>query len=213
MFKNLFSRSKQSREEAFWSWFAVNSEAYLAFTPEKPGQMALINQLGAQLNRVQKGLTFEIGTEPEATQRELVISADGHRELFPAVRSLVDAAPELAGWQILAFRQRKGLASMSLQTEAGTFGPEQMWFQLRSESELIGIDVFMAGIPDPGGRAGLTVAFLMLDCALGEQDMETRVGTISTHPAPTDPEAQELKPFLTLPEEFDALYTLMHGPR
>jgi hypothetical protein len=55
----------------------------------------------------------------------------------------------------------------------------------------------------------LMAAFLMLDSALGEYDVETKVGSINTFPTPPDPPAQGLKPFPTLTEEFDSLYKLM----
>ena len=55
------------------------------------------------------------------------------------------------------------------------------------------------------------VCFLMLDCALGEYDVETRIGPITTHLLPPDPVGKGLKPFLMLPEESDAFWKLMHG--
>jgi hypothetical protein len=86
-----------------------------------------------------------------------------------------------------------------------------LWFALRSEGERIGVAVYLTGFDDPPSQPALLVTFLMLDCALGEYDVETKVGTIETHPVPVDPEGQGLKPFSQLPGEFDALYQLMHG--
>lgn len=213
MFQKLFSRNREPKEQVFWRWFAENSATYLRFEPGAPNQSAVLNQLGKQLERVNRHLKFEIGLKPDSAGRELVISADGRQEAFPAVQALVAAAPALPDWEITAFRQRQNLGDVSLQIEGVEYSPESLWFTLRPEGEVIGVDLYLKGVADPTSEATLMVCFLMLDIALGEYDVETRVGTINPMLAPHDPETQGLKPFLTFPEEFDALFALMNGRR
>ena len=211
VFGRLFSRNREPREQAFWRWFNENAETYRTFRIGSPEQPALIERLGKELERVHRGLQFELGGDDETGVRELIIGADGRQAVFPAVQALVQAAPELPGWKVIAFRQRKDLNTSSLQINEVTYGHGQLWFSLRTEGAKIGLDLYLEGIDDPKSQLALMVSFLLLDCALGEYDVETRVGTINVEALPPEHEARGLKPFLTLPEEFDALYQLMHG--
>lgn len=213
VFRKLFSRHREPTEQAFWRWFAENSATYLQFEPGSPHQNTALNQLENQLSRVHRDLRFEIGMQPEGAVRELVISADGHRELFPAVQTLVAAAPSLPEWKFTAFRQRHRLNDVTLHIEGADYGADQLWFKLRPEGDVLGVDLYMQRVSEPTSQSALMVCFLMLDIALGEYDVETKVGTINPQTAPEHPTSEGLKPFGTFPEEFDALYALMHGRR
>jgi hypothetical protein len=213
MFRTLLSRNREPREQVFWRWFAENSAAYMQFEPGAANQETVLNQLGKQLERVDRHLKFEIGLKPDGQGRELVISADGRQEAFPAVQALVAAAPPLPDWQITAFRQRQNLDDVMLQIDGVDYSPDSLWFHLRPEGGVIGVELYLEGVSDPTSQAALMVCFLMLDIALGEYDVETRVGTIEPRCAPPQPEVQGLKPFRTFAEEFDALFTLMNGSR
>src|SRR5688500_16325021 len=90
--------------DRFWSWFTANAAR---FGDDESAQEPLLDELTAALNRVEPGLTFEIGFG-HAAPRELVISADGRLELFAAVVALVSAAPSVPGWTVAPFRQPRG---------------------------------------------------------------------------------------------------------
>src|SRR5689334_14323089 len=93
----------QSKEQDFWTWFQKNKDDYYHF---ENNQDKLFDKLNSQLNRIHNDLTFEFSPIHEDGVRELFISADGLRAAFDSVISLVDKAPEIPGWKIVAFRQR-----------------------------------------------------------------------------------------------------------
>lgn len=97
--------SKPTKEQRFWSWFARNTDRLFQFEAD---QEAIFDDLGAALEKVHPGLTFEFGPVREG-KREFIVSADGIRELFPAVRALVAAAPVLSRWAIIPFRPPKDI--------------------------------------------------------------------------------------------------------
>jgi hypothetical protein len=81
LFQNPFER--KSREEVFWEWFANNSDRIRV---AETGQEEVLHALYAQLNKVQKGLTFELGPVSDE-QREFIVSADGIRNGFRRCRN------------------------------------------------------------------------------------------------------------------------------
>lgn len=197
---SLFSgTAAASPESAFWKWFQKNDAMLFDF--EKNREI-VFNQLTAEMHKVNSTLTFEFGPKQNG-QREFVISADGIRDAFPSVEKLYAAAPRLRNWKLIKFRPRRE--------------PLDINFQGISV-EAASVAVFIE--PD-GPKAALTVlipaytkakhdsfaglAFLLLDQALGELDVETRVGFVGVA-APSERYAQATS-LKNLPEAFDAFYT------
>jgi hypothetical protein len=90
--------------EEFWSWFAANAERMRRTHPE-----LLVRDPGLRgaLDRYQAGLIPEFHAREVEGRRQIIISADGDRDLFPAVETLVAAAPDIPGWRVIAFRPRE----------------------------------------------------------------------------------------------------------
>jgi hypothetical protein len=143
-------------------------------------------------------LTFEFG--PKAERREFVISAGGIRSAFPAVTSLVVAAPRLDRWRITAFRPRRSSISI-VEIGKTRVDPADVEFSLLSNGTMIGIHLFV-----PGFREDSTphkqIGYLMLDEALGEYDVETKVGLIKMMPSETANTYRRC-PIADLPALFD----------
>jgi hypothetical protein len=102
LIKSLFK--KKNRYEAFWDWFSKNSEDYYYNLENK--RDTLFDPLGKQLGKINGNLVFEFSGQKENGKREFIISADGIRDSFPDVIQLVDNAPPLEKWDIIAFRPR-----------------------------------------------------------------------------------------------------------
>ena len=162
-----------SAEAEFWGWFQSNAPALLEV---QTGGEPVCEVLMQQLHRIAPELTFQFGPVTDG-RREFVISADGIRDAFPAVEALAGAAPALAQWTITRFRP-------------GLPGPHRLKV---GGIEVHSKDVLLRAEPD-GDRIGLTVAvpglvptreqrweqagFILLDMALGEYLVETRIGYI-----------------------------------
>ena len=91
----------KNKELKFWDWFSERSEKYFEFEKD---QENLFNELKSRLNKINKDLTFEFGPI-NSNKREFIISADGIKKSFPDVLKLVETAPKLNNFEIIAFRQ------------------------------------------------------------------------------------------------------------
>ena len=90
-------------QQEFWRWFQANEKRLFEFETERDKKMS---ELELELHKVNQGLTFEVASEHNGI-REFVISADGIKDVFPAVIALAEAAPNLSRWKITKFRPKQ----------------------------------------------------------------------------------------------------------
>ena len=183
--------------ERFWKWFLANRERLhsSAYNDE-----ALLDEVGEALHLVDVRFAFEIGP-PEAI-REFVISADGLKDVFPSVVSLVSAAPNIPQWKITAFRPRRTLLP-SVELNGYSVDPEDVSFSLLDDSEIAGIHLFLPNFREENVTLK-QIGYLLLDSALGEFDVEMNLGLIKMLDV-SSPEEFKRYPFSELPEMFDRL--------
>lgn len=165
---------RQSPEEKaadFWRWFldTVPNAADL----ETPARQ---DQLSRQLKEIHPDLCW--GFSPEGRSGAVLeISADGIQELIPTVRLLVDAAPQVPGWQIHAFRQPCSLEGVEIRLgpDLSISADSIFWRELDRDGSTIDLQVFVPH-PDPEVRA--QIGFIFLDHCLGELAVMTRLGAL-----------------------------------
>ncbi len=148
------------------------------------------------MQKVDPKLAFEFG--PKAPTREFVISAGGIRPLFPTVVSLAGAAPSLNPWKVTAFRPRRAPCVVELRGKR--VDPKDVKFTLPVNGKTAGIQLFIPGFQETDTDLK-QIGYLLLDHALGEYDVESRLGLI-------DPETQtdgDRYPLADLPALFDRL--------
>jgi hypothetical protein len=187
-----------SPEASFWEWFLANTQRLQTI---HTGHEPVAEELARQLQRINGDLTWEVSTANESP-RELVISAGGIRAAFPSVQKLVAAQPFLPGWKIVAFRPRRN-AALSVSFGSYELKPSAVWFSSEPDGQKLGLTLFIPGFVE-GDNTATQAAYLLLDGALGEYDVETKVGFIQLKRAPPDPAKQGLKPFAQLPAVVDA---------
>jgi hypothetical protein len=186
-------RAQASPETDFWKWFERNESALFDFERDQEKTLA------SAMQKVHPQLAFEFGPK-QGSRREFVISADGRRDAFPAVESLFRSAPKLPKWQFIKFRPRRepmdiGYGGVTVRADAVTVAIER-------DGSKAGITVFVPGYTKAAHETYMGVAFLFLDQALGEFDVETRVGFIEVlAPMPKS----DARPLRELPQAFDAL--------
>jgi hypothetical protein len=186
------------RIHAFWDWFVRNARRVERITN---GEDAAGQDLLRQLQRVHRGVTFELGFAPDLGFH-LIISADGKRDLFTTVHRIVDAAPNVEGWTFTALRPRRELpikAALGL-IEVDS---EKIWFSAVRRDGLVDLSLYFEQFVDD--RMIEAVGFLLLDVALGEFDTETKVGRIECLPLQSDAAKSAFIPFKELPGYVDAL--------
>jgi hypothetical protein len=186
------------RPTPFWTWFAEHAAEVATI---RRGDEPIADELASRLRAVHPDLTFELSTKGEP--REFIVSAGGLRAAFHAVRKLVSEAPKVPGWRFFAFRQRKEVGEVVM--GGARLNGDDVKFKLRSDAARspLDVDFFVPTAPgqQPKELAGLL--YLVLDAALGEHDVEMKIGGMelsSASSAPPDARPlSELAPRWTRP--------------
>jgi hypothetical protein len=169
--------SASSAKMEFWSWFAANEDRLYNFERD---QEAIFDELARELHRVHPDLTFEFGPEI-AGARDFVVSAGGIKAAFPAVEALVVAAPKLPKWRVVAFRPRRSPLH-DIQLGGVSVKAGEVRFSLIRHDGRIGVLLFLPGYSEAAKTTYGQIGYLLLDEALGEYDVEMKVGVIEFHP-------------------------------
>ncbi|WP_110112077.1 hypothetical protein [Bacillus sp. CGMCC 1.16541] len=189
MFKQLFK--KTTPEEKFWKWFEKNAHKYYELDERK--YEPLLFNLGLHLSKVHMDLTFELSVDLIDGKREFIISADGMLDAFPHVIQLVEEAPPLPHFDIIAFRQRH---PDDYEVKHGDIAltVDDMYFHSTNgaEEETIDLTVYIKGYTEEE-EGYIGTAFLMLDSLLGEYDVATRLGEIDFQPYKSQLNARPIK--------------------
>lgn len=189
-------REQTQTETGFWQWFRFNEGVLFEAEPDH----GIYLTLGAELCKINPNFAFEIGPR-NSDRRELVFSAGGIREVFPIVESLLAAAPDLPRWKFVKFRQRR--EPLDLEFDGLFISADSVSVSLQLDGPKIGLTVFIPGYTKKAHDAYLSIAFLFLDHALGEYDVETRVGAVEVH-SPCVPAPATTYTLGQLPAAFDS---------
>ena len=157
--------------------------------------------LSAEMHKLNPSLTFEFGPIEDG-KREFVISADGVKEAFPQVEALYAAAPSLPRWKFIRFRPRR--KPMDVKYGGVSVRAASVTVQLVQNGQVADVTVFIPNYSEADRKTFGAIAFLLLDGALGEYDVETRVGQINVD-ATLKVQAQTSS-LQDLPKAFDALF-------
>ena len=190
-----------SSEENFWKWFTQHEVELFEFDPDAEAEREkLFDELATELQEVDRDLAFEFG--PKDAVREFIISAGGIQRAFPAVVALAKAAPKLHRWHVIAFRPRR-LPIHPIDFQDRHVDPNNVYFTLLDNGKTAGLYLFIPGFQE-NDVALKSIGYLLLDEALGEFDVEKRLGLfkILSPEVRTDGERHRLP---ELPELFDQL--------
>src|SRR6185312_11880751 len=198
------STSKKTHEGNFWDWFRKNEEKlfHLNIDSEQERE-AVFDELVQALAGVSPDLTFELGPELEG-KRELVLSAGGIKSAFPSVEALVQAAPSFSRWRFTKFRPRRA-PIMQITLGEKTVSPEEVECCILSNGSELGLYLFFPDYVEEQRPIWGQVGYLFLDEALGEYDVEMKVGLIDFLPFDAHSDAVRF-PLTELSERFDKHY-------
>jgi len=193
-------------QDDFWSWFLKHEPEFFDLDPDAvPERERLFDKLATELNKIDQDLVFEFG--PPETKREFVISAGGIKRASPAVVSLAGAAPALDRWKVIAFRPRRTLHVVEFGGKR--VDPRDVRVTLLDNGKMAGLELFIPGFRE-SDVASQQIGYLLLDEALGEYDVESRLGLIKMLPPETSTDGERY-PLADLPEIFDRLVAQLEG--
>jgi len=196
MFKKLFGKNFTAAD--FWIWFEKNSQDYYQLKEEKLN--SLFYKLDKQLSKINEDIAFEFSADLIDGKREFIISADGILSAFTDVIDLVEKAPKLEGFKIIAFRSKSNVDDIStIEYEDISLGPDDVFFTYRKNGDTLDIVLYLKGY-DSDFEEWENAAFILLDTIIGEYDVATKIGSIDMLPYKESP---NLKPILELPSLID----------
>jgi hypothetical protein len=202
MIFSLFTHmARGTPEQDFWNWFQKNEASLFDF---EKNQEPIFDGLATAMHRVHPSLTFEFGPK-EGNKREFVISADGIKDAFPKVFSLYATAPKLPRWTFIKFRPRR--EPMNISYDGISVRAQDIKFKIDADGSKAGITLFVPGHTAQNHKTMVGIAFLTLDQALGEFDVETKVGFIEV--ASPNAASESTSPLKELPGAFDVFVSNM----
>lgn len=163
---------RKSEIQTFWDWFTKNADTY--FYLEKK-QDVLFFKLKEALKNIHPDLVFEFSPIFKNGTREFVISADGIKSIFPVVTDLVEQAPTLKNWKIVAFRQPHPHIT-HIHYKDLIISLDDVFFRYAKDNDQIGLELNIRGFYE---SPEWTVAiFILLDNILGEYHTEMSLSYI-----------------------------------
>lgn len=199
IFSLFTSKAKGTPEQDFWNWFQKNDESLFHFEND---QEKTFDRLATEIKKVHPSLTFEFGPVKDG-KREFVISADGIRDAFPSVESLYAAAPKLNHWIWIKFRPRR--LPMDIEYGGVKVKAADVFCTIEPDKGNAGLTLYVRGYQPDQAQTYTGIVFLMLDQALGEYDVETKVGFIQTKDY-SEGSTLEKVPLKDLPNALDAFF-------
>ncbi len=193
-----YRAEEHSPESRFWTWFNSHQSTYAQLDPTNLEDW--FATLGEKLSEIDEDLVFELSSAPEHGKHMLVISGDGMRRAFPAVVSLVDAAPDLPDWEIVAFRQPNQMDAFSVDIADFRLTPGDVKFSFTPIEAGLELHLYIHNY-DRNQPHHYLACMILLESLLGENDVATKIqyhdmGTLSEAEEPDSLPAIEILPVL-----------------
>lgn len=188
------------KEQQFWNWFKKN-EAQFFFHNQIKDEIEkekILNELDKHLHLYCENLYFEVGGSPDQKQ-DLIITAQGDADYFSIAESLVEKAPQLEYWNIIALKP--AVEDSVIEYDGIKLIPETMWFfPLNNEkSDQLGLRVYIKDYNSADKDKFLFCTYLIIDNLLGERSSGLDIGYVEIQNLPTNPERDNLIELSKLP--------------
>jgi hypothetical protein len=127
--------------EAFWQWFVT----YQNRSSGGSVYSDMVESITTTLQSVDRRLGIEISEPNSGGVRDMIITANQNKSLFPLVEALVEAAPQIKGWRFIALKPERGFAFRFLQDGHDLSPTDWSFMVLRDESGRLGIRLYIPG--------------------------------------------------------------------
>ncbi|MET0574165.1 MAG: hypothetical protein ABWZ79_22300 [Pedobacter agri] len=192
--------------EKFWIWFKEQEQQLKKFE-ENPDKY--LTEIHTEAQKIKAGLVIEL-EPPQNGVINMTVSADGDKNLFEDVKSIIAKAPKIEGWNFLAFRQRISLEKvkrMKLKVGDEELDPAKMKFFPVVSGKDLDIIIYTKGVTEENYTQIAYNGLLLLDNILGEYDCVTKVRSYDFHDMPTKKkELEGLMPLIELPAYVDKFH-------
>jgi hypothetical protein len=153
-----------TRIESFWELFReLAPELAVSESADTPVYDSLLERL----QEIDPGLFIELdaGSGP----REVTITADGDRSLFPLVREIVAAAPAIEGWTFRALKAAVGCPEVGRWENVTVRGEDVYFDAYENELGEVDLDIFIPGVGEDDAEGAHNLVLRMMDLTVGEE--------------------------------------------
>src|SRR5262249_46490193 len=133
----------------FWQWFKNNGARLrdIMYGQDTAPREDASDELRQAVEEAGEEAVLEFGPAPEGGPRSLIVSADGRPERVDAVKDFVASAPELPGWEVVAFRPRMEIGdSIEIVLEGERVGPEDIRFRVTQGEGGLDLTLYVRGL-------------------------------------------------------------------
>tara|TARA_R110002033_G_scaffold170860_1_gene214516 strand:+ start:2238 stop:2828 length:591 start_codon:yes stop_codon:yes gene_type:complete len=163
----------------FWDWFKNNSSQFFFLNQidDENEKQRILDEFDSKLNEYSEGLYFEIGGHPDDTQ-DLIITADGDINYFKDVKHLVENAPKISNWNIIAFKPPIN-EKFEINYEDIFIDSDNIWFKLdKNEDDSLNITLFFKNLEKRYESQYGSVSLIILQTILGERYFNEKVSSV-----------------------------------
>nr|WP_315424194.1 hypothetical protein [uncultured Pedobacter sp.] len=193
-------RYTMNKEQLFWNWFKENEAKYFFLNQinDIDEKERILDDFLYHLHKYCDQLFFEIGGYPNDKQ-DLIITAEGNSAFFDKVEVLVNQAPLLEYWNIIALKPAMG--NGIIEYNGIKLDPQTIYFIPLSNkaSKKIGLRVYIEDYTPIKQKEFLTATYLLLDNILGEKSNTIDIGHVEIEHLPIVSKRVELIEFVKLP--------------
>lgn len=179
----------QQREsiEEFWLWFKAHQSDFDALTDtSNPFWDDAVNHL----KRLDHRLWFEV-SQPDSSDREFIITAEGHADVFTLVDAIIARSPRITGWRFVALKPPMGFDFVTTYEDI-RFDPRGMWFlplESVSRPQDFGMRVGVPNFNQSIERQASNAVAVILDTSLGERAAALDIQHLEVSTLPENPKA------------------------
>lgn len=175
------------------SWFLFRERAR-ALATAGAAECSVYDELLAQLQKIDPGLYLEFSIDPN----ELIVTADGDRNLFPMAHAVVAGAPVLDGWKIRALKPRLGFPE-TVRWEGVLLRVDDLVFEpLELGGSELGLRIFVPGLDDADVEDAHNAVLRAIDHGLGELKFAEAIQSTQVQPLPVAVSAADYIPLRDL---------------
>ena len=158
--------------EDFWKWFLVHDQKfYDVLMSQKNIHRDFYEKLPPKLKAINLDEIAFAGGKKSDDICGLIFTAEGDVKNIVLVEELVDAAPEIEGWDIMALKPAIGPDDLNIEIGGFVLNRETLWFTSKANPELpdeIDVTVVHEGYDEKSAPAITKGVFVYVDNLLGE---------------------------------------------
>ncbi|MGJ6121434.1 DUF695 domain-containing protein [Mycolicibacterium sp. Y3] len=163
--------------DSFWGWWRANGAAAVNAAIEAGTPEAAVPLLSPRVASIDERLSWELGPG-QRSAHQLIVTAADPAERAVARRWLNAAPPADTVWSYSDYRQRRTLGMFTITVGSSRIHYCDVIVGVQRMHAHLDVQVYHPSFADAPQRQRLEVAFIVLDHALGELDVEKWIGGV-----------------------------------